>query len=135
MRPRNSSPVFHPKIIVLLLFLLPHMIISCSNPVKEPFENLIGHWISENGQRQFYFSKDRRLVITDENREILIDLEFNIGVVNEKIGNKIRKKIWLNTSEKIFGKDELWVTFSDDKKHINSTDFGTLIFVDREQKP
>lgn len=123
------------KIAILSLGIILHLYNSCTNPVKEPFENLIGHWISEDGQRHFYFSEKRRLVITDENRETLFDVEYKIGVVEDKTGHKIRKKIWLDFREVIFGNEECWFTFSRDKNRINSTVLGVLIFVDRRQRP
>lgn len=121
----------HYIALISLLLILP-LYNGCSNPVKEPFNNLLGHWISEDGQRHFYFSKERRLVITDENRKVLFDVEYNIGVVQRKTGNKIRKKIWLDFRDEIFGKEECSLTFSENKKSINSTAFGILNFVDRK---
>lgn len=135
MKSINATPVFRPKIIVLFLLLSLPLYITCSNPVKEPFNNLVGHWISEDGQRHFYFSKERRLVITDGNREVLFDVEYNIGVVQRRTGNKIQKKIWLGFRDEIFGKEECWLTFSKDKKRINSAEFSILNFVDRKQGP
>jgi hypothetical protein len=134
MESRNCTRVFRPKIIVLSLLLFLSLLISCANPIKEPFNNLIGYWISEDGQRHFYFSKGRRLVITDGNKEVLFDVEYNIGVVRRKTGNEIQKKIWLNFRDEIFGEEECWFTFSEDKKRINSDVLGVLTLVDRRQR-
>ena len=133
MKSRNNTSIFWHKIFVLFLLQFLTLYISCSNPIKEPFNNLIGHWISKDGQTHFYFSKKRRLIVTDENREILFDVEYNIGVVEKKTGNKIRKKMRLHFSGEIFGEDECWLTFSKDKTRINSTALGILNFVDRKQ--
>ena len=120
--------------LISSLLILP-LYNVCSNPVKEPFNNLIGHWISEDGQRHFYFSKKKRLVITDKSGETLYNVEYHIGVVEKRTGNKIRKKIYMYFSDEVFGKEECWLTFSEDKKRLNSTDFGVLNYVDRNQRP
>jgi hypothetical protein len=135
MEPRNCTQVFKPKIIVLSLILFLSLLVSCANPVKEPFNNLIGHWISEDGQRHFYFSRNRNLIITDENGETLFDVEYSIGVAEEKTKGKVRKRIYLDFRYKIFGVYECWFTFSEDKKRINSAVLGVLILVDRRQRP
>ncbi len=118
--------------ISLLLILLLYN--GCSNPLIEPYENLLGHWISEDGKRHFYFSEKGRLVIIDINRKIFFDDVYHMGIVEEKTGNKIKKTMHLYFYEDFFGKNECWFTFSEDKKRINSTAFGILNYVDEKQE-
>jgi len=134
MKSSNNTSVFWHKIIVLFSLLFLPLFISCSSPVKEPLKNLMGHWISEDGKRQFFFSR-RRLVIIDESGERLTDTEFSIGIVDIKIENKVIKRIWLYFKMDIFGKRDCWLTFSNDKKQIDTTVFGILNFADRKQRP
>ncbi len=115
---------------LLIIFLLFN---GCSNHLKEPYENLIGHWTSEDGNRDFYFSDWGRLVIVDENRKILFDDDYHIGFVEDKTGDKIKIRIHMYFYTDYHGNTENWITYSEDKKRINSTAFGVLIYVDQKQ--
>lgn len=123
---------YYIAVIFLLLILLLYN--GCSNPLTEPYKNLLGHWISEDGKMHFYFSEKGRLVIIDENRKIIFEDDYHIGIVEEKKGNKIKKTLHLYYYEEFFGKNECWFTFSEDKKRINSTAFGILNYVDKKQR-
>ncbi len=135
LKARCNTSGFAYKIIVLSLFLLIPFSIRCSNPLKEPFKNLTGHWISSDAQRHYYFSRKRRLIIIDESEGRLADTEFFIGVVDSRVENKVKKRIYLYFPIDIFGHEDCWLNFSDDKKHINTTAFGILNYVDERQKP
>jgi len=135
MKPRNCPSIFRPKIIILFLLSLFPLSISCSNPLKEPFTDLTGHWISADGQRHYYFSRKRELIIIDESGEWVADTDFNIGVVESNVENKVKKRLYLYFSVDIFGHEDCWLTFSEDKKRINTTAFGILVHIDKRQKP
>lgn len=135
MKSRYNTSVFAHKIIVLFLFSLLPLSISCSNPLKEPFKNLTGHWISADGQRHYYFSRRRRLIIIDEFGEWVANTEFNIGVVEYRVENKVKNWLYMYFPVKLSGHKDCWLTFSDDKKHISTNAFGIIDYVDERQKP
>lgn len=120
-------------ITVLSFLFMLHLNHGCSHPLKKPAKDIIGHWVSEDRQKHFYFSEKGLLVITDQDRNILFTDKYHIGIVVKKAGKKIEKRTHLYFYQEFSGKYEGWITFSEDSNSIDSDAFGKLNYVDSRQ--
>lgn len=129
---------WYVNIFVLILLLA----VSCStNSVDKALENLLGHWVSEDGKFNLYFSDNFISVV--EEQGTTMHGAFTIGVVEGPDSYKFKDKFRLKYRTGIYKSDtirECWLTFIKKGKVIevdlwNENTPTKWYYVDKNQQP